>query len=88
VKQIRAANKFKKDFKKLSLSDKTAETLEGIIGNLVSGEQLDEKLCDHSLSGSWKGYRELHLQGDLLLIYKITQNELRLARIGSHSKLF
>jgi mRNA interferase YafQ len=88
VKQIRVASKFKKDFKKLSLSEKTAGTLKGVTDSLVSGEQLDEKFCDHPLSGSWKGYRDLHLEGDLLLIYKITRNELRLARIGSHSKLF
>ena len=66
MKQIRVASKFKKDFKKLSLSDETAGTLEGVTDNLVSGEQLDEKFCDHLLSGSWKGYRELHLESDLL----------------------
>lgn len=40
-------SKFKKDFKKLSLSDKTAGTFEEIIDKLVSGEQLNEKFLDH-----------------------------------------
>ena len=36
----------------------------------------------------WRGYREAHIEPDWLLIYRITGNELRLVRTGSHSDLF
>ncbi|GAA0372749.1 hypothetical protein GCM10008932_24860 [Alkalibacterium iburiense] len=55
----------------------------------------DEKLLrskykDHALKGQWKGYRELHIQGDWLLIYKIDHKRiiLTLTRTGSHDDLF
>ncbi len=88
MRQIRRAGKFKRDYKKLSLSERTLELLKEVIHQIANGEKLNEELYDHSLSGEWKGYCELHLKSDLLLIYKITQDELRLARIGSHSELF
>ena len=40
MKQIRVASKFKKDFKKLSLSEKTAGTLGGVIDNLSRVENI------------------------------------------------
>ena len=43
---------------------------------------------DHELKGNWQGYREFHISGDLLLIYKIENKILYLVRIGSHAQLF
>ena len=53
-------------------------------------KKLESKYKDHSLIGDYKGFRELHIKPDLLLIYKKDENELVLAliRVGSHSKLF
>lgn len=33
-------------------------------------------------------YRDCHLRGDVVLIYKRCEGSIRLARIGSHSELF
>ncbi|WP_267472113.1 type II toxin-antitoxin system RelE/ParE family toxin [Schaalia turicensis] len=40
--------------------------------------------------GNWKGYREIHLEGDWLLIYRVKHSELLLVltRTGSHDDLF
>ena len=41
---------------------------------------------DHALTGNWNGYRELHIEADWLLIYRIEEDELELVltRTGSH----
>ncbi len=46
---------------------------------------------DHALGGNWKYYRDCHIQGDLVLIYKYEifddYDEIRFARLNSHSAL-
>lgn len=51
---------------------------------------LIEKYNDHSLEPNWKGYRELHILPDWLLIYYIDEDVLvlSLTRTGTHSDLF
>ena len=79
---------FKKDYKKLSNTDKSI--LKEVIILLAKGQELDTKYKDHQLIGNYLGCRECHLKPDLLLIYRIDNNilELALTRVGSHSKLF
>ncbi|EOS8056838.1 type II toxin-antitoxin system YafQ family toxin, partial [Enterococcus hirae] len=50
---------------------------------------LRTKYKDHALQGNWKGFRELHVQSDWLLIYKIDGKKLilTLVRAGSHDKI-
>lgn len=57
---------------------------------LEDRELLSTKYKDHALKGNWKGYRELHIEGDWLLIYKVDREELLLVltRTGSHDLLF
>jgi len=40
------------------------------------------------LKGNYSDYREFHISGDLLLIYRVEDETLKLVRIGSHSELF
>ncbi|MDP4529045.1 type II toxin-antitoxin system YafQ family toxin [Alkalimonas delamerensis] len=62
------------------------------VGNIISklqrGETLAAKNVDHPLTGNWLGFRDCHIKPDLVLIYRITNETLQLARIGSHSDLF
>ncbi|MBN2833034.1 MAG: type II toxin-antitoxin system YafQ family toxin, partial [Campylobacterales bacterium] len=48
------------------------------------------KYKDHLLIGNYKGCRECHVKPDLLLIYKINNDEVELVlvEVGKHSKLF
>ena len=55
---------------------------------LLNGETLPERYRDHPLRGNWTGYRDLHIEPDWLLIYRISGNKLDLVRRGSHSDLF
>jgi mRNA interferase YafQ len=86
--EIFRTSSFKKDYKKLSNSDK--EILKEVITLLANGDTLDKSYRDHSLVGNYLGCRECHLKPDLLLIYRINNDvlELALTRVGSHSKLF
>lgn len=62
--------------------------LKSVIETLVNDEPLADEYRDHVLIGSWKGFRECHIQPDWLLIYRIEGDELQLARTGSHADLF
>ena len=64
--------------------------LEEVVGILARGETLPQKYCDHELTGDLKGFRECHVQNDLLLVYQIIKDELVLVlvNLGSHSDLF
>ena len=59
-----------------------------VISKLKAGESLEDKNVDHPLTGNWLGFRDCHIKPDLVLIYRIYENQLQLARIGSHSELF
>lgn len=37
---------------------------------------LSTKYRDHPLTGNWKGYREIHIEGDWLVIYRVEKQEL------------
>jgi len=43
---------------------------------------------DHELKGEWSDFRKFHISGDLLVIYQVKDNRVKLVRIGSHSQLF
>lgn len=88
MRKLHLSSRFKKDYKKLNLKPKYQAILKDTIDKLAKGEPLDEKLYDHSLIGDWRGYRGLHIMGDLVLIYKLTKDEVRLARLNTHSNIY
>ena len=79
---------FKKAYKKLLPTDQ--ELVLSLVLKLANGENLDEKYKDHLLIGNYKGCRECHIKPDLLLIYKINNDEVELVlvEVGKHAKLF
>jgi len=88
---IKESKQYKKVFRKMVVSGKFDRVkLEQTIDIIASGEQLPEKYKDHKLSGGMKDFRECHVGSDLLLIYKIIDDELVLSLInlGSHSEIF
>ena len=56
--------------------------------NLLCDVKLEDKYKDHQLKGNMKDFRECHIKPDLLLVYMIEDNVLKLVDIGSHSELF
>ena len=83
-------NKFKKEYKLALKRGKKIEKLHEVVKLLVKDLELPASLCDHELKGNWKNHRELHIEGDWLLIYQKIEDLLilELTRTGSHSDLF
>lgn len=88
--RVTRSSKFKKDYKLAKRQHKNLSLLRDVIERLVNKQLIPDKFRDHKLTGSLKEYRELHLEPDWLLIYRIDDNEeeLKLARLGSHSELY
>jgi mRNA interferase YafQ len=55
---------------------------------LLDGSELPLEARDHNLIGNYSGFKEFHVGGDLMVIYSIEDDILRLTRIGIHSQLF
>lgn len=85
--KINMSSQFKRDLKKQYLLLVSPEWAE-VFGLLSQGRPLPVQYLDHQLTGHLKDYRECHVMNDLLLMYAINQDELRLARLGTHSELF
>jgi mRNA interferase YafQ len=92
MRTIEWTSAFKRDYKRIKATPRhrDIETLLPEIADLLANDEpLLEKYRDHALAGNWKEHRECHLKPDLLLIYKLPdENSLRLVRMGSHSDLF
>ena len=86
--KIRKQKSFQKDLSKVKMSDNHYTKYINYLAKLLNEEKLPKEAKDHALSGEWKDTREFHISGDLLLIYLLTDEELVLIRIGSHSQLF
>ncbi|MBU0960151.1 MAG: type II toxin-antitoxin system YafQ family toxin [Proteobacteria bacterium] len=55
---------------------------------LINDDPLEPRYRDYDLSGYWSGYRECHVNPDLLLYRKVDTDTLRLDHLRSHSQLF
>ena len=62
--------------------------LRHILHLLISKAPLAARLHDHPLKGEWKGWRDLHIEPDWLLIYKADATTVRFERTGTHADLF
>ncbi len=85
---LQRSKTFKKDLKKVSLTDGQFQKLIAYLGILLDEGELPEEVRDHALKGEWLDFREFHLGGDCLVIYTFTDEAIVLVRIGSHSQLF
>lgn len=86
--KLSQTTQFKKDIKKQIKRGKDPDRLTQIIKILLEGDTLPKEAKDHPLIGNWKGRRDCHIEPDWVLIYKITESEIRLERTGTHSDLF
>ncbi|MCK4466973.1 MAG: type II toxin-antitoxin system YafQ family toxin [Desulfobacterales bacterium] len=85
---IRPTTQFKKDFKKAAKQGRNLDNIRWTLEKLATPEPLPQPFKDHKLKGVWRDFRECHIEPDLLLIYTITDFELRPTRLGTHSQLF
>ncbi|WP_244317131.1 type II toxin-antitoxin system YafQ family toxin [Yersinia aleksiciae] len=85
---------FLKDWEKLSRSGRyDMHRLKQAMLLLIANDMpLGVEWLDHPLKGDWANYRECHIGGDFLLIYKLSSqskiSQIIFVRTGSHSALF
>ncbi|MFW2177210.1 MULTISPECIES: type II toxin-antitoxin system YafQ family toxin [unclassified Moraxella] len=84
MKAIKTTNEFFKDLKKHGFSASLIEVLNCLSNDLP----LPEKFKDHQLKGKLKQYRECHVKPDLLLVYEVLDDDIKLVALDSHSNLF
>ncbi|MGX9727089.1 MAG: type II toxin-antitoxin system RelE/ParE family toxin [Candidatus Electronema sp. VV] len=85
---IRPTAAFKKDLKKAIKQGRDLQRLQEVLEQLAVPAPLPPACKDHKLKGNWQDFRECHVQPDWLLIYTITDFELRPVRLDTHAELF
>ena len=81
---------FRKTLKNAKKRGLDISLLQEPIKLLAKGEPLPSKYRDHQLQGKLSAFRECHIKGDWLLIYRIIEDKLILSlhSTGTHSDLF
>jgi mRNA interferase YafQ len=91
MRKIERTGQFKRDYKRESKGQYSKVldlALIDVLELILVGKPLPAKYRDHPLSGDWSDHRDCHLKPDLLLIYRLPDEEtLQLVRLGSHSEL-
>lgn len=88
MKTIRKTVEFQRDIKRAKLTGKDLSEI-GVLADLLkTDDPLPPEYYDHSLRGKWAGYRECHLEGDWLVIYRISGDTITFVRTGTHAELF
>ena len=86
---IKTEKQYRKQYKLLQRRGYDMSLLDEVVLALASGQTLPPKYNDHPLKGDMRGYRDCHIQGDWVLIYKIDKNVLilTLSQTGTHSDI-
>jgi mRNA interferase YafQ len=79
---------YKKDALKAKLTDEQYAKRLKYLSMILKNKPLPPEARDHELIGEYKGFRECHLGGDMLIVYKVLDGILYLQRMGTHSQLF
>ncbi|NIH24217.1 MULTISPECIES: type II toxin-antitoxin system YafQ family toxin [Providencia] len=91
-RQIAYTSAFKKSWERYNKAGRRDMNEAVIIMEILfSQKTIPAQYFDHELEGSeWKGARELHIGGDFLLVYRLSDNTnlVTFIDIGSHSELF
>ena len=83
------STQYAKDFRRIVQNRKFNQAEYLSVMNLLMTElPLPAKYSNHPLAGTYNGYWDCHIANDCVLIYKIEDSELILARIETHSELF
>ena len=82
------SSKFRKDSKLAEKRGYDTDLLTAVIKKLARGETLDEKYRDHALKGDCSGYRECHVTGDWLLVYRFEDGSVVLYLFGTGTRSY
>lgn len=85
-------SEFRRNYSILLRKGYSKSVLDDEIGSaayyLMGGLEIPGNYDDHQLEDNLSDFRELHLEGDLLLMYRTTLKRVTLVSIGTHSMVF
>ncbi|MGR7923243.1 type II toxin-antitoxin system RelE/ParE family toxin (plasmid) [Zobellella denitrificans] len=91
-RQVGYTREFKKSWERYKKAGKRDMNLAVEVMQIIfSGQSIPPQYLDHALEGAeWDGARELHLGGDFLLVYRLSDkgDAVTFVDIGTHSELF
>ncbi len=79
---------FIEDFQNIELNDEEFQCLCNFVAFLSAGKPLPPESKDHALEGEWQSFREFHLGGDNMVIYRKEGDDVKLYRLGKHTQLY
>ena len=82
------SGQFKRDVKLAQKRGKDVNKLKVLLALLIDETSLPAVYLDHPLKGTWKSFRDAHIEPDWLLIYKIEGDVVRFERTGRHADIF
>ena len=88
MRQPDYSGQFKRDVKQAQKRGKDMGKLKNLLALLIEGKPLPASCLDHPLKGGWRGFRDVHIEPDWLLIYKVSGDVVRFERTGRHADLF
>lgn len=92
MKKIKQSTAFKRDLKRFRHDKRRLRKIQEVTLLLAKGKEIPAYMRPHRLIGNYEGHMELHIEGDLLLIWiehnDIGEEVIYLVRLGSHSELF
>ena len=74
MREIAYTKRFRQDYKRFKKRGWDVRRLEAIVDSLARGQPLPPKARPHKLSGNFKEAWDLHLAGDWILIYEISED--------------
>jgi mRNA interferase YafQ len=87
MKRFESTKRMDKDVKQLKSRHYDMNKLGAIVKDLRLGVPLDPKYKNHKLGGNYKGYFDLHIEPDWVLLYQVDDDCVYLYRTGTHAVL-
>ncbi|TNH05280.1 type II toxin-antitoxin system YafQ family toxin [Testudinibacter sp. TR-2022] len=89
ARKIEIFSSFRRNAKKYFLQLASVEWAE-VVTCLTQRVPLPERYRDHQLKGNLKAFRDCHIKNDLVLLYKISDddNTVELHYLDTHSEIF
>jgi mRNA interferase YafQ len=89
MRRIRYTTRFERDVRLAERRGKDLRKLKRLLALLTEAVSLPASYADHPLKGRWAGHRDVHLEPDWIVIYRLLgEDEVVFERTWSHSDLF
>ena len=88
MRSVVLKSQFRRDYRKWIEGTVFEDELRVVMERIAAGMPLEPRHRDHPLGGEWRGRRDCHVRGDLVLIYSLPPGLAVFHCVGSHSELF